>query len=47
MKTQEKKASDKQVSRFGRRAESNTVVLALPQPGGADILRAKKLLKTK
>jgi hypothetical protein len=31
--------------RLARRAEKSSVVLALPQPGGADILRAKKQLK--
>lgn len=31
--------------KLGRRAEKTSVVLALPQPGGADILRAKKQLK--
>ena len=34
-------------SRFARRASESSVVLALPQPGGADILRAKKNLKIK
>lgn len=33
--------------RLARRAARSTVVLALPQPGGADILRAKKQLKQK
>ena len=31
--------------RLARRADKATVVQALPQPGGADILRAKKQLK--
>jgi hypothetical protein len=34
-------------TRLARRAERSSVVLALPQPGGADILRAKKQLKQK
>lgn len=33
--------------RLARRASRSTVVQALPQPGGADILRAKKQLKQK
>ncbi len=33
--------------RFARRASNTSVVLALPQPGGADILRAKKQLNQK
>jgi hypothetical protein len=31
--------------KLARRADKSTVILALPQPGGADILRAKKQLK--
>lgn len=31
--------------RLARRADKSTVVQALPQPGGADILRAKKELR--
>lgn len=33
--------------RFARRADRSNVVLALPQPGGADILRAKRALRPK
>jgi hypothetical protein len=33
--------------RLARRANNSSVVLALPQPGGADILRAKKELQKK
>lgn len=33
--------------RLARRADRSNVVLALPQPGGADILRAKKALRPK
>ncbi|MBX9725231.1 MAG: hypothetical protein K2X81_27755 [Candidatus Obscuribacterales bacterium] len=33
--------------RLARRANNDSVVLALPQPGGADILRAKKELQKK
>lgn len=44
MKTIVKTENKKELSRFGRRAQKTSVVLALPQPGGADILRAKKLL---
>lgn len=33
--------------RLARRASKSSVVLALPQPGGADILRAKKQLSQK
>jgi hypothetical protein len=32
---------------FARRADKASVVQALPQPGGADILRARKQLKLK
>lgn len=46
-KQQTKKAGTKPDTRvkLARRADKSTVVLALPQPGGADILRAKKQLK--
>lgn len=39
------KEEKRQSVKLGRRAEKTSVVLALPQPGGADILRAKKQLK--
>lgn len=39
-----KEIKERQI-KLGRRAEKTSVVLALPQPGGADILRAKKQLK--
>ena len=33
------------IKSFARRADVSTVVLALPQPGGADIGRARKALR--
>jgi hypothetical protein len=46
-KAETKQASTRPDTRvkLARRADKSTVVLALPQPGGADILRAKKQLK--
>jgi hypothetical protein len=34
-------------TQFARRADKASVVVALPQPGGADILRARKQLRQK
>lgn len=41
----QKEKIQKREIRLARRAEKSSVVLALPQPGGADILRAKKQLR--